>query len=75
MFDAAQCITEFRFSERDILRLSQAIQLAHKIVYRRERVAFNIEALCILLKRLSDPYRLSDMVPRFGKNHTEICDI
>ena len=58
---------------RDIPRLSDALQLLHKIVCCQETVANKIEALCILLKRLSYPCRFSDMVPFFGRNLTEVC--
>ena len=57
MFDDVECVTEFRFAESDIPRLSEALQLPHKIVCCQETVANNIEVLCILLKS-----RLSDMV-------------
>ena len=50
IFDEAQFVTEFRFAERDIIRrLSEVLQLPHKIVCCQEIVANNIEALCILL--------------------------
>ena len=58
---------------RDIPRLSDALQLLHKIVCCQETVANKIEALCVLLKRLSYPCRFSDMVPFFGRNLTEVC--
>ena len=74
-FDEAKCVTVFRFTERDIPRLSEALQRPHIIVSCQEVVADNIEAVCILLKRLSYPCRLSDMVPIFRRNPTEICDI
>ena len=32
-----------------------------------------MEALCILLKRLAYPCRYTDMVPRFGRNPSELC--
>ena len=42
-----------RERERDIIpRLSEALQLPHKIVCCQETVANNMEAMCILLKRL-----------------------
>ena len=66
-----------RERERDIIpRLSEALQLPHKIVCCQETVANNIEALHILLlKKLSYTCRLSHMVPLLGRNPTEICDI
>ena len=66
-----------REREREIIpRLSEALQLPHKIVCCQETVANNIEALHILLlKKLSYTCRLSHMVPLLGRNPTEICDI
>ena len=64
-----------RERERDIIpRLSEALQLPHKIVCCQETVANNMEAMCILLKRLY-PCCLWHMVPLLGRNPTEICDI
>ena len=76
-FTCTISITNFRFAERDIIpRLSEALQLPHKIVCCQETVANNIEALHILLlKKLSYTCRLSHMVPLLGRNPTEICDI
>ena len=76
IFDVAQFDTEFHFAEKDIIpRLSEALQLPHKIVWCQETVANNIEALCILLKRLSCPCHLSHIVSLLGRYPTEICDI
>ena len=75
-FTCTISITNFRFAERDIIpRLSEALQLPHKIVCCQETVANNIESLCILLLNRLYLYRLSHMVPLLGRNPTEICDI
>ena len=34
-----------------------------------------MEGLCILLKKLAYPCRYTDMVPRYGRNPTELCVI
>ena len=68
IFDEAQFVTEFRFAERDIIsRLSEALQLPHKIVCCQETVANNIEDLRILLLKtfLSLPFGLHGTT--FGK--------
>ena len=76
IFDVAQFDTEFHFAEKDIIpRLSEALQLPHKIVWCQETVANNIETLRILLKRLSCPCHLSHIVSLLGRYPTEICDI
>ena len=58
-------MTEFRFAEKDIIpRLSEPLQLPHKIVSCQKTVANYIEVLPILLlERLSYVGRLSHMVP------------
>ena len=66
-------LLNFVLQKRNIQRLSDALKLPRKIVYCQGTVAHNIEALCILLKILSYPCRLSDMVPLFGRNPAEIC--
>ena len=48
----AQCVTKFYFAERDIQLLSDALPLPHKILCCQGTIVNNIEALCILLKRL-----------------------
>lgn len=71
----AKYVSEFRFGERDIPRLSEALQWPHKIVCCQESVANNIEELHIILKILSCPWFLSSMVSLFKRNPTEFCDI
>ena len=50
IFNETQQITEFCFAKRDIPRLSDALQLPHKIVCCERIFISNIEALCIFLK-------------------------
>ena len=67
-FTCTISITNFRFAERDIIpRLSEALQLPHKIVCCQETVANNIEDLRILLLKtfLSLPFGLHGTT--FGK--------
>ena len=73
ILDKTQCVTEYRFAKINIPWLSYTLQMSHKIVCCQRTVVNNIETLCMLLKRLSYPCRLSDMKPLFGKNPTEIC--
>ena len=47
--------------------------MPHKIVRCQGKVVNSIETLYILLKRLSYLCRLSDMLPLFRRNPTEIC--
>ena len=63
----------FRFAERNIPRSSNAVPL--KTFCCQETVANNIYPLRILLKRLSYPCCLSDVIPLFGRNPTKIFDI
>ena len=62
------CIVFFRFEKEALIRVKNALQLED--TYRLpNRVKFEgIEGLCILLRRMSSPGRLSDMVPMFGRS-------
>ena len=57
---------------RDISQLCDALQLRHNTVYFQETVT-NISSILHIIKRLSYPCGLSDIVPRFGRNPSEIC--
>ena len=71
-FDDIQCMTEFRVSKNDIERLANVLLIPPKIICSQRTICDDIEGLCTLLKRLSYPCRLTDMVPLFGRNPTEL---
>ena len=64
--DESECWTELRFEKQDL----DLLQIPDEIVCCQRSVC---EGMCILLKRLAYPCRYTDMVPRFGRNPTEIC--
>lgn len=70
MFGEAQCVTEFWSGKTDISRLSDAHQLPQKIACCQ--FVNNIGALCILSKIIFELFRLSEIVPLFVRNLTEI---
>ena len=68
-----ECHTELRFSKQDLDQLLGCLGIPEKISCEQRTVCSGLEGLCILLKRLSYPCRYTDMVPRFGRNPTELC--
>ena len=57
------------------MRLSSALQLPPKYVCRNGTSASGMEALMILLRRLSYPNRWGDLVPLFGRAEPELSVI
>ena len=53
--------------------LCEKLQIPDKTVCSQRSVCEGMEGMCILLKRLAYPCRYTDMVPRFGRNPTELC--
>ena len=64
---AAECKSEFRVEKQDLPRLVQALQLPPVFKCEQRSICDDMEGLCMLLKRVAYPYRLSDMIPRFGQ--------
>lgn len=62
-----------RFGKQDLDLLRRNLQIPDEIVCSQRSVCDGMEAMCILLKRLAYPCRYTDMVPRFGRNPTELC--
>ena len=72
-WDESECRTELRFGKQDLDLLRRNLQIPDEIVCSQRSVCDGMEAMCILLKRLAYPCRYTDMVPRFGRNPTELC--
>ena len=72
-WDDAECRTELMFAKNDLDALLDSLQIPDQIAPQQGTVCNSIEGLCILLRRLSYPCRYIDMVPRFGRNPTELC--
>ena len=62
-----QRLTDFWIKINDILRLFECLELSEST---GKAECDRILALCILLKRLSNPRRCKDMVPLFARNLT-----
>ena len=62
----AECLAEFRFKKRDLPLLPEVLQIPDSFTCYQRSVVSGMEALCILLRRLSYPCRYSDIIPRFG---------
>ena len=68
-----ECETELRFAKKHLPELCECLGIPEKITCVQRTVCGGMEGLCILLKRLAYPCRYTDMVPRFGRNPTELC--
>ena len=55
-----------------MFRLHNALSLPEKYVCSQGTVSTGMEALMILLRRLSYPNRLSDLVQLFGRRKSEL---
>ena len=73
MYGAAECKTELRFAKDDLDLLFECLEIPQKITCQQRTICNGKEGLYILLKRLAYPCRYTDMVPRFGRNPTELC--
>lgn len=67
-----ECLKLFRFKKEDLPRLQRALGLAESYTGPVRLRWTGTEGLCILLRRLAYPNRLTDMVPIFGRSSTEL---
>ena len=65
-----QRLTDFWIKKNDILRLFECLELSESTACYQKSRCDCIVALCILLKRLSNPCRCKDMVPLFERKQT-----
>ena len=65
-WDDVECHTELRFAKNDLHSLVHCLKIPDRIVCQQRTVCSGMEGLCILLKRLSYPYRYTDIVARVG---------
>jgi hypothetical protein len=74
-YNDKQCRDHFRFDKCDILRLADVLGLEEE--YSNEiRIKWGkIEGLCILLKRLVYPNRLTDIIWMFGRHKCVLSSI
>lgn len=62
-----QCLSYFRFDKRNIRRLGDLLRFPDKIICENRTTCSGLDALCILLRRLSYPNRLLDLEVMFGR--------
>ena len=63
----SECRAEFRVNKRDLPHLAECLQIPDAFVCNQGSVCEGLEAIRMLLRRLSYPCRHSDMIPRFGR--------
>ena len=73
MIDDEQSFIDFRFGKNDLYTVLDVFNIPNRIIASQGTACSDIEALCILLKRLAFPCRYSGMTPMFGRNMTEMC--
>ena len=61
-----------RFEKNDMERLSTSLRLPNKYTCRQGTRATGLEALMIMLRRLTYPNRWSDLVPLFGRSDSQL---
>ena len=62
-----ECKTEFRFEKSQQPLFVDMLQIPPMFKCSQGSVADDMEAMCMLLKRLNYPCQYTDMVPRFGR--------
>ena len=70
-----ECKSEFRIERKDLPVIAEALQLPKKFHCYQRTTANKLEGLCMLLRRMAFPCRLSDMMPRFGRPVAEMSMI
>lgn len=70
-----ECLSEFRFLKSDLPLLAEEMGIPETVECYQRSLCSGLEALCILLKRHSYPWRYSDMVARFAKPAPVLCMI
>lgn len=70
-----ECITSFRFQKPDLAFLATAMRLPERFVCKNGTVACRMEGLCMFLRRLAYPNRLTDIISMFGRSKSELIMI
>lgn len=74
-FSDEECKSYFRFLKADIIELADCLGLPDTAWCDQGSKYTKIEGMCILLRRLSYPSRLVDLVPMFGRAEAELSMI
>lgn len=70
-----ECLTLFRFNKNDIQKLRSLLSIPETIETRQRYSVSGLTGLCVLLRRLAYPNRLSDLEPLFGLSSPYISSI
>ena len=62
-----ECLAEFRVHKNNLPILAEVLGIPDQFVLEQRSVVGGMEALCMLLKRLTYPCRYSDLLHRFGQ--------
>lgn len=73
--DDDKFLEDFSFQKDDIERLANALSLPNMIQCEQRTKASKLEAMCIVLRRLSYPNRLKDLSPQFRRSVPELSYI
>ena len=76
-FSDDECNTEFRFSKNNIYSLVDALRIPDEVRCPNRQSIDTFEALDVLLKMNSYPFRFSDLIliPLFNRSAAELCNI
>jgi len=70
-----ECLSEFRFNKNDLPLLAEVLGIPDLVECYQRSICDGLEALCIMLKRLSYPCRYSDMIAQFARPVPVLCMI
>ena len=65
----------YRFAKDDVIHLAEALSLPEWYSCVQKTKATGLEALAVMLRRLTYPNRLCDLVPIFGRRESELSII
>lgn len=68
----AECLKRFRFNRAGLTLLQEHLHIPEKYVCPNRTTATGLEGLLVLLRRLTYPNRLCELVHEFGRSKTEL---
>ena len=75
LFANSDAILKFRFDIAGILKLGKLLNMPGVVITKAQDRCLAVEALCIVLYRLSYPMRYFDMIVLFGRSRESMCRI
>lgn len=69
------CVDNFRFTQAQIREMCALLHLPDEFRHVNRTVWTNLEGLCVVLRRLSYPCRLRDLVKDFGRGTSDLSII